>query len=170
MPSLYTHLNFENATFEQSLANTTDPSNPERWHSSSRCQAIWGSKLALCRLLGKFNETGDVTDLYETGQQPDEKTVTIIVYQLKPITNSTRVSQYVVCKNFIAVSETAQISATDHDIWFANKWNAFPSHLSTREPQIAWQRLLLCHRSGFDGSVVFARDCSNVAFSKFKCV
>ena len=84
-------------------------------------QAIWGSQSAVRRLLSKFNEAGDVNDLYETGKQPDEKTITIIVYQLIPITNSTRVSQYVVCKNFIAVSETAQISNTDHEIWFSNK-------------------------------------------------
>ena len=121
MPSLYTHLNFENATFKQSPASITDRSNPERCHSSSRCQAIWGSQSAVRRLLSKFNEAGDVNDLYETGKQPDEKTITIIVYQLIPITNSTRVSQYVVCKNFIAVSETAQISNTDHEIWFSNK-------------------------------------------------
>ena len=43
MPSLYTHLNFENATFKQSPASITDRSNPERCYSSSRCQAIWGS-------------------------------------------------------------------------------------------------------------------------------
>ena len=108
MPSLYTHLNFENATFEQSPASITDRSNPERCHTSSRCQAICGSQSAVRRLLSKFNETGDVNDLYETGRdetRPDEKTITIIVYQLIPTTNSTRVSQYVVCKKFIAVSE-----------------------------------------------------------------